>query len=131
MGNLLRTRGLQPDRIVSSPACRAKTTAELIVKGMDIEPTTIVYSSFLYEQGLNGIWRTIHDLEDEWRRVFLIGHNPDLTLIINALAGENLTHLPTCGTVSLEFEVDSWKSIMRDSGRIVFFDYPKRHPRQK
>ena len=127
MGDLLRVRGLRPDRIVSSPACRAKMTADLIARGMGLEPTTISYCEFLYEQGLNGIWRTIHGLDDGWRRVFLIGHNPDLTLLINALTGENLTHLPTCGTVSLEFSDDSWESIMRDSGRLVFFDYPKRH----
>ena len=116
-----------PDCIVCSPAVRARMTAILIANALGYDPSRILVRTEVYEHGQAGLMDVIHGLNQNWQRVFLIGHNPDLTHLINRLAGENITHLPTCGVASLEFALDDWSLIMEGSGRLAFFDYPKRH----
>ena len=128
MARELKARKIRPDTIVSSPALRAQTTAELMAEGTGFKRSGIVIREAIYEQGLSGLLDTVHELRDDWDTVFLVGHNPDLTLFINELTGETLTHIPTCAIASIRFPADSWTHIMPGSGSLVFFDYPKRHP---
>jgi phosphohistidine phosphatase len=127
MGGVLKSRGLRPDRIVSSPAKRARKTAKLLAHEVGYEPEAIDIRDSIYMEGVPALMALIQGLDDAWQRVYLIGHNPDLTDLVNKLAGENIENIPTCGMASIEFEVDSWAHIMAESGRLAFFDYPKRH----
>lgn len=127
MGNLLKCRNLEPDRIVSSPAKRALKTAKLIGKEVGYDPAAIDVRESIYLQDVAILIELIHGLNDRWDRVYLVGHNPGLTDLVNLLAGEDIANIPTCGVASIEFAVDSWTHIMEGAGRLAFFDYPKRH----
>jgi phosphohistidine phosphatase len=129
MGKLLKSRGLIPDRIVCSPAVRAGMTARLLADAVGYELAAIETYPELYEQGVSGLMTVIHGLNSGWTRVYLIGHNPDLSLLVNRLTGEHLGQLPTCGVASLVFDVEHWPHIMEASGRLSLFDYPKRYSR--
>lgn len=126
MGSLLKSRGLLPDRIVCSPATRAYLTARLLAKAVGYEVTDIDIHRAIYEQGLAGLMTVIHGLDASWRRVFLVGHNPDLTRLVGELTGAEPEHLPTCAVASLVFAVDDWTHVMAGAGRLAFLDYPKR-----
>jgi phosphohistidine phosphatase len=127
MGSILRLRELTPDRMVSSPAKRARKTAKLIAKEVGYDTEAIDLRENLYLAEAPALVELIRALDDAWSRVYLIGHNPGLTGLVSRLAGENLAHLPTCGVASIEFAVDSWAHLMKGAGRLAFFDYPKRH----
>ena len=128
MGGLLKAWGYPPDHILSSPALRATTTADLIAAAVDHPATDIEIRGDLYEEGTKGLMSAVHDLDDRWHRVYLIGHNPDLTDLINDLSDAGVSHLPTTGIAILEFEVDAWQHIMEGSGHMLRFEYPKGHP---
>lgn len=128
MGAVLRQRGFRPEAIVSSPARRARMTAERLAEALGYAEADIAIRAAMYEQGLEGAFSVLQSLDDRWHRVILVGHNPDLLRLINLLGGETLTHLPTCGMAALEFELDSWTHVYEGSGRLAYFDYPKRHP---
>jgi len=127
MGSALKFRGLEPDLIVSSPAKRALETAGLIAEAVGYDGEAIAVRDGIYMQGTEVLIEAIRSLEDACSRVYLIGHNPCLTELVARLAGESIGHVPTCGTVSIEFAVDSWAHVMEGSGRLAFFDDPKRH----
>lgn len=127
MGGLLKARGSLPDRIVSSPAQRAAKTARLIAQTVGYAPEAIDFRDSLYLQGVAVMLELVRGFDDDWDRVFLVGHNPESTELCNLLAGEDIDHLPTAGIVSIEFAVGSWAHIMAGAGRLAFFDYPKRH----
>lgn len=131
MGAQLKAGGLIPDAIVCSPAVRARSTARAIAGALGYPEDRIVVRDAIYERGRAGLMEVIQALDAAWNRVILIGHNPDLTLLINRLAGEDLPHLPTCGLASIVFEVDDWKHVMDGAGRMTLFDYPKRHAREE
>jgi phosphohistidine phosphatase len=127
MGGILKFRELAPDRIISSPAKRARKTAKLIAAGVGCDAGTIDVRERIYMQGVPALIELVQELDDAWKRVYLVGHNPDLTELVNRLAGEGIDNIPTCGVASIEFEVDSWAHVMAGAGRLAFFDYPKRH----
>ena len=127
MGNLLAERELYPDRIVSSSARRAAKTAKLIAAAVNYEHTAVDFRDLIYQASLPTLVELVRGFDDAWNRVYLIGHNPELTGLCNLLAGEYIANLPTTGMASIEFAVDSWTYIMAGSGRLAFFEYPKRH----
>lgn len=129
MGKLLGARGLIPDRIVCSPAVRAGMTARLLADAVGYDTRAIEVHEELYEQGVTGLMSVIHGLDRRWNRVYLIGHNPDLSRLVDRLTGASLGDLPTCGVASLIFAVARWPHIMEGSGRLNLFDYPKRYSR--
>ncbi len=129
MGGLLKSRGLLPDHIACSPALRARATALLLATAVGYAPEAIAFDPQIYGHGLLGLLAVVHGLDADWQRVYLIGHNPDLMLLVNRLTGEELAHLPTCGIVSMEFKVTDWPHIMEGSGQLRLFDFPKRYAR--
>ncbi|QJD31289.1 histidine phosphatase family protein [Methylococcus geothermalis] len=127
MGSLLRFRGLEPDRIVSSPARRARKTARLIAGEVGYDKDAIVIEEGVYLGGGQAIAALVQTLSDDDERVYLVGHNPGLSEAASRLTGENLGEMPTCGIVAIEFPVDSWAHVMEGAGRLKFLDYPKKH----
>ncbi|MDF9393229.1 MULTISPECIES: SixA phosphatase family protein [Methylococcus] len=127
MGSLLRFRGVEPDYMVSSPARRARKTARLIASEVGYDKDAIVIADELYLGGRRAIVRLVQALDDKNGRVYMIGHNPDLSEAASCLSGESLGEMPTCGIVAIEFPVDRWSHVMEGAGRLKFFDYPKKH----
>jgi phosphohistidine phosphatase len=127
MGSLLRFRGMEPDCIVSSPARRALKTARLIAREVGYDKDAIVIAEEIYLGGRRAIVELVQALDDKDKRVYVIGHNPDLSEAASALTGDNLGDMPTCGIVAIEFPADSWRHVMEGAGRLRFFEYPKRH----
>ncbi len=127
MGRALREHGVLPDLILSSPAKRARKTAIRIAEAVGYPEDRISVEPAIYLRGLHALVDLIGTLPVSVERAFLIGHNPDLTELVELLTGESIGNLPTCGMVSVEFAVDDWRAAAPANGRMAFFDYPKRH----
>jgi hypothetical protein len=76
MGKRLAKRDVQTDLILSSPAMRALTTAEIIAKKLDYKLEDIVVDDRLYAGEADDLLIVIHKLGDKLERVMLFGHNP-------------------------------------------------------
>lgn len=127
MGSLLKFRGLVPDQIISSPARRARDTAHILARATGFNPADIDLRAEVYQARLPDLVALVRTLDDAWRRVYLIGHNPELMDLVDWLTGEAIDHLPTTGIASIEFPTESWAHIMESAGRLVWLDMPKRH----
>src|SRR5439155_26018669 len=88
MGKRLAKRDVKPDLILSSPARRALTTAEIIAKKLDYKLKDIVVDDRLYAGAVHSLLNVIHGLGDKPERVMLFGHNPELTEFAHRLSGE-------------------------------------------
>ncbi|MGX2038942.1 SixA phosphatase family protein [Methylocaldum sp. MU1018] len=126
MGGVLKSRGLEPDLIVTSAARRALETAGLIAQAVGYDGKAIAVRDAIYLREIPALVELIRSFEDIHDRAYLIGHNPRLTELIDRLTGESIGPIPTCGIASIEFQVDSWACIMAKSGRLAFFSYPER-----
>ena len=125
MGKRLQERDVKPDMILSSPAIRALTTAEIIAKKLDYKLKDIVVDDRLYAGQADDLLDVIHELGDKLERVMLFGHNPELTELAHRLSSE-IARMPTCAVAEFTFDAKSWSDIGKAKPARVALDYPKK-----
>ncbi|NOQ47451.1 MAG: histidine phosphatase family protein [Desulfobulbaceae bacterium] len=125
MGKILVRREIRPDLIVSSPAKRARKTAQHLARELEYPKKRIVYMGAIYGADPDDLLTCIHSFDDRFDQVIMVGHNPGFTLLANILGNLSIFNVPTCGIVALDFAVAAWQDVGRKEGDLVFFDYPK------
>lgn len=125
MGQRLAAAGVCPDKIISSPAKRAYSTASYLAEAMGFKVKAIVKNDQLYFDGLSAMLNIIQRTDDETESLMLVAHNPDMTSLMNALCGYQVDNMPTCAIATIEFD-SSWNDVEFDSGKLVSYDYPKK-----
>lgn len=110
-----------PVKVFSSPANRAKTTAELFKTGLNIEDQHFYIESKLYTFNSEDVLDFIKKLDDKFQNVMLFGHNPAYTELVNRLGSLPFDNLPTTGLVSIVFEIKSWKQIQKGETQLYLF----------
>ena len=127
MGRLLHDMGVSFELIVSSPAVRAISTAHLIARQLDYPDDAVLEYPQLYEANTDRLLEVVHQLPDKKLHVALVGHNPGLTDFCNYLCDEGIDNLPTCAVASVRFDTDTWQAVYRDTGRLIRYEYPRKH----
>lgn len=115
----------EPDIIISSPALRAKQTAELFAREFNYPEKQIKFLNYLY--GYFTIQDLISDLTKiagKSRSVQIIGHNPSIPEIGSDLYGSASEALPTTGTLVIEFDVNKWDYVTEASGVLTQVLFP-------
>jgi phosphohistidine phosphatase len=125
MAQRMVSQSLFPDIVVSSPALRALSTAKYFAKEWGIAETAIETDKSIYEAGLKDLLKLVNNLDDQYNKIAIFGHNPSFTDFANYLSNGHIYNMPTCSVVLLEFPFDEWSSISADTAKILLFDYPK------
>ncbi len=126
MGRFLKKSGIKPDLIVSSPAKRAKKTARIVAEELGYNKDDILFVDGIYEASLQSLIYTVCGFPDEAKRVMLVGHNPGITELANALGDVAIDNVPTAGIVGIAFDAEQWREACRMKGHTVLFEYPKK-----
>lgn len=117
--------------IVSSTALRAMETTKILTSEKGINYDHLEYDDRLYHASADRILKTISKVSDEYESVAIVGHNPGMTYLGNDFANITIDNLPTTGVLAVEFDIEKWESVLKEKGRLLFFDYPKRHKTAK
>ena len=80
IGKFLYKKGLIPNLIISSPALRAITTAQLISNEVKYEQV-ITPNQYIYEAYINTLQEIVSFIHDDNDTVFLVGHNPGVSAL--------------------------------------------------
>jgi phosphohistidine phosphatase len=110
MGKRLAKRRVTPDLLVSSPALRALTTAQLIADELGCARKDIVVDDRLYGSSANGLLAVIHALDQTLARVMLFGHNPEFTDLAHRLSSD-IVDMPTCAVAEFRFDTMKWSDV--------------------
>ncbi|RZQ60692.1 histidine phosphatase family protein [Amycolatopsis suaedae] len=86
-GRWLRESGLVPDHVLCSPALRTRQTLALTGAEWETMPP-VIEDDRLYGESLPGMLAAVRTAPPTARTVLLVGHNPDVTTLVVALAGE-------------------------------------------
>jgi phosphohistidine phosphatase len=122
MAGRLLQKCIVPQYLISSPALRAKTTANIFADKLGLaEPK---YNNAIYEARYTDLLQVVNSLPDAYGYVAMFGHNPGLSDLIYHLTGD-LVNMPTCAVVVISFDTDSWKMVSGNTGSITYYDYPK------
>jgi len=126
MGRRLLARKARPSLILSSPAVRAASTARAIASALSYPEEFLQFEDQLYLATPDEILGIIEIQDDKFSDVMLIGHNPGLTDLANALLPDlHLHNLPTCGVIAIDIAVTAWSEVDSGSTALAYFDYPK------
>ena len=117
----------KPERILSSPAVRAITTANLMARVLGVSAAKVLQDERLYLASPKAMLEVIHELGASARHLMLVGHNPGITEFADKLSSErSIDNMPTCGVYSLQFDAEAWPDVYWSTGINVEFDYPNR-----
>jgi phosphohistidine phosphatase len=123
MGSLIAKEGLAPELIVSSPAERAKNTAELVVQGGILE-ADIKFEDKIYEASPHSLLQIASELDDDADAVMLVGHNPGIESFIKLLTGV-YEPMPTAALAVIDLKIDHWEDIAAGSAELLDVIRPK------
>lgn len=130
IGKWLYREGLVPDLIISSPAKRARQTAERVCKSLDCNKKKIQWRDEVYEASSADLLGLLKRCPSDAQSVLLIGHNPGLEELIIYLAGDEVETpadgklLPTATLARLEVP-DDWGALARGCGQLLTITRPR------
>ncbi|NPA44591.1 MAG: histidine phosphatase family protein [Chlorobi bacterium] len=122
MGKEIKKRDLSPDLIISSPALRAKMTAEAVAENTNYNKN-IVWDESFYFGYTNEIIQKIKKVDESFEKVIIFGHNPTWSAIAEKLSGEYF-NMKTADLVVLEYD-GKWKDLKDYSCKVVSYISPK------
>ncbi len=122
----LEKDGRGADLLLTSPALRARATAEIFGAELGISEEQLRTDELLYHGSLQDALGLIVGLDPLTRTVLLFGHNPEFTALVNLLCGAGIENLPTCGACAIAFPGQDWSGAKPAAGRLRWFDYPKK-----
>lgn len=129
MGKWLYSHGLMPDMIISSPAARAIMTAKIVCDELDIPVSRIQLEKRLYDEGLVRVKSVLADCPANFKRVLLVGHNPELEELLAYLI--KLMDMPTTvkilptATLARLLMPDDWTHLEKDCAQLLEITSPK------
>ncbi len=125
MGEELKRRDEIPQLIISSPAVRAFTTANLFGENVGYNAEIIKNDDF-YFGSLWDVVDCVMKLSDRLESVMVVGHNPTWeNLVSNFITNFNPPKFPTGAIAKVTFDVQSWKDISAKSAELEWYITPK------
>jgi phosphohistidine phosphatase len=125
MARRLQEMGIQPDALVSSPAKRARKTAQAFADVLDIPKKNLILQDELYMASPESFHQVVSRLNDDCNVVALFSHNPGISDYANQLDAVTIDEMPTCGILAVTAPVNSWSAFRQAKKAFWFFDYPK------
>ena len=119
--------GHAPERIVSSSAVRALSTALIFARQFDHDAAAVVIEPKLYEASPAAFLQVLAAQPDRAQKVMVFAHNPTITDVASDLSGVVISDMPTTAVACIRFEAASWSDAMRSPGLLDFFEFPKKH----
>lgn len=130
VGEWLYREGLVPDLVISSPAQRAKQTAEKVCKTMDYKKKKIKWEKAIYEAGVTDLLRVLTSCPADAGTILLVGHNPGLEDLVLYLVGDEAEEpadgklLPTATVARLEMP-DKWDTLESGCAQLIAITRPR------
>ncbi len=131
VGKRLYKQNLVPDLVISSPAERAISTAEIASEAMGIDGQVIQHENRLYEADVEDLLSVLIELPENISRVLLVGHNPGLEELLIFLSAKKITipedgkFLPTASLARLIVFCE-WAEIAKGCAKLIELKRPER-----
>ncbi|MEO6328204.1 MAG: histidine phosphatase family protein [Ginsengibacter sp.] len=127
MARRLKNKKIIIDAFISSPAKRAKKTAELFIEEFGLKKKEIILIPALYEASVEAFYRAILAVDNTLNRIAVFSHNPGITSFANELIKDvQLDNMPTCSIFAVRSNIKNWSDLKDAQKEFWFFDYPKK-----
>jgi len=117
----LQKMNIHPDLVIASPAVRTSQTAWIYCESLGYSKQSILFVKKLYSgKTSENFLAMLQELEDEKDTVIVFGHNPTVYYYMNYLMRDFNDDVPTCSTVGIDFDVESWSKLREGQGKMAF-----------
>lgn len=128
MAEWLARQANKPAAMISSPAFRAYQTALIFAHALNIPPKAIHFNNRIYEASLDTLLEIIRNLPEQEKSVLLVGHNPGLDSLVQALCkqvkpGSDGKLMTTCAVAEVAIE-SRWQDISAKQGKLTRLSRP-------
>ena len=116
----------KPDRLISSTAVRAESTARLMQPELGVDVSRLMLDKRGYLAEPRTLLQIIREFDDTWKHVMIFAHNPGISDFANKLlrVGE-IEEMPTSAAAIIELPHDLWQAAAWEEGRLVGYITPK------
>lgn len=122
IGGVLRRKKLKPDLIICSPSERTRQTVALMLRSARPK-VEVKFDDRVYEASASVLFTVLKQITES-NTVMLIGHNPGLEDLLEALTGASV-RLPTAALACIKLNVDQWNKVRAETGHLVYRVRPK------
>jgi phosphohistidine phosphatase len=122
MGRLLTLAHQVPDLVLTSPAVRARTTAELAAEAGEWAAPIVAVDAF-YGAGPGAVIDVLRDAGGDAERVMAVGHEPTWSHTASLLIGGGSIRVVTGAVAAVE--VTTWAGLSPGGGRLRWMLVPR------
>lgn len=125
MATRLMSKSIIADGLISSPAKRALTTAQIFATGWKMDPNGIRIVPALYNAQPDAFTAAIRNAMPTANTIALFSHNPVISEYVNQLTAARIDSMPTCAVFAIKSDIGDWTEFQPSGNEFYFFDYPK------
>lgn len=126
MAKRLVDKNISIDAFISSPAKRARKTAELFLKEFNEKKDKIILFEELYLASSPIFLDVISKTDDTFTTIAVFSHNEGITDFANSLTGTRIDDMPTCSIFAVKADIKHWSDFKEAEKEFWFFDFPKK-----
>lgn len=113
LGRRLRERELKPACLISSPALRALTTANLLARELSYPGSAVISDERLYLISADAILEWLRAADRAAQHLMIVGHNPGLSEFAARVAQTPIADGLATGTAcTLRLPIEHWRDLM-------------------
>ncbi len=133
LGKELKIQNWIPEKIIASPAIRAKQTCKSFCEGMEYPFDHVEWNRDIYSAYMVTLLHMLAALDEKVSSVMLLGHNPAMEDLLVHLCGyasaaeyqlKNDKLFTTANVAKIETSVD-WKDLIMDEANLISILRPK------
>lgn len=123
VSNYFVKKDLKIDKVISSDAVRAKTTASIFVLNMGVNESLFSLDHNLYDFSGYNLVKTIKEISPTINTLMVFGHNHAITDFVNTYGDKYVENVPTSGVTIIDFDISEWSDLR--AGKTVYALFPK------
>jgi phosphohistidine phosphatase len=114
------------DYVISSPAVRARQTADVFLRELTVPQYKLDFVTKLYSgTSIDTMKQVVASIDDRNRTLLIIGHNPVTEETATYFCPSFRSRLPPGGLVALTLPVTTWKGLRQGTGVLEFVLLPE------
>jgi len=121
VASAFKSQNFTPEIILTSPAKRAKDTAEIFIKKAEYEGIEIKKIDEMYDFSGNKVIKFVKSMGKRHKKIMLFGHNNAFTSISNTFGSILIDNLPTSGLVHMKFNISEWSKLQKGETILTIF----------
>lgn len=125
MQEVVAAMNLKADKVLCSAATRALHTAVGFSEILSVRPAAFEIAPQIYYGDEEDIIDILQAIDNNFRDVWLFGHEPILSRLGHEICGFLPEKFPTCGMLRIKLTISNWSELLPNCGEKVFFLTPK------